>query len=323
MQILLIVGGLMIGLLVLATAVKFYEVHKATNWRSVPGKVLASKSVARRVRTAESHARAEQGGDLTLRNFAEVRYEYRVDGKRYTGDRVSLGEDLGNFQVAETLARYPVGATVTVYYDPAKPTQAVLERDAPPGVFRTLGIFIAVLVALFAAFVIGVEPLVAALGRVVSRPEVAALVAGFGGLGIFLVLIAEALRRQLRDAASWPSISGVVETSGIERFRAYDRVGVNIRRRRWLYRPDVEYAYRVDGVEYRGNRISFGGRLYATFDWLARRRVEPYGEGDEVVVRYNPENPAEAVLELRSYGIWAVWLLAAGFIAAAIRFAAG
>ena len=150
MQILLIVGGLMIGLLVLATAVKFYEVHKATNWRSVPGKVLASKSVARRVRTAESHARAEQGGDLTLRTFAEVRYEYRVDGKRYTSDRVSIGENLGDYQVAETLARYPVGARVAVFYDPADPGKAVLQKDAPPGVFRTLGIFIAILVALFA-----------------------------------------------------------------------------------------------------------------------------------------------------------------------------
>ena len=53
-------------------------------------------------------------------------------------NRVSIGEDLGNFGVEETIANYPVGKIVTVYYNPRMPREAVLERDAPAGVFRVM-----------------------------------------------------------------------------------------------------------------------------------------------------------------------------------------
>ena len=86
--------------------------------------------------------------DTELRTFAMVVYEFTVGGRKYQGSRVSIGEELGNFQVAETLAKYPKGKTVTVFYNPRTPTEAVLERDLPAGIWKGLIIIVAVLVAL-------------------------------------------------------------------------------------------------------------------------------------------------------------------------------
>ena len=64
-----------------------------------------------------------------MRKFAQIVYEFTVAGPKYRGSRVSIGEDLGNFEVAETLAKYPQGKVVTVFYNPSKRTEAVLERE--------------------------------------------------------------------------------------------------------------------------------------------------------------------------------------------------
>jgi len=74
------------------------------------------------------------------RNFANIVYEYSARGAKLSSNRVSIGEDRGNFEVAETLSRYPVGKAVTVYYNPLHPKEAVLERDLPKGLWGCLGI---------------------------------------------------------------------------------------------------------------------------------------------------------------------------------------
>lgn len=324
MEVVYITGALMIGLIVFATGYKFYQVHKAANWLHTSGKVLSAKAVSRRVRTAETRFGAERGGDEQLRNFADIRYEYRVNGKRYTGQRVSIGEDLGDGDVAGTLARYPRGSNVTVYYDPADPAQAVLERDAPEGVWRTMIIFVLVLVALAVGGSIGFDKLVATLQASMRDPARAVPVAACLGLAAFLVLMGIALRRQVRDAQAWPTTDGAIERAAVDQFMSLER-GANQSESdsaismRWvrLFRPDVVYRYRVANVEYRGTRISPGGRVYATFDTFARQRIRPYRQGDKVTVHYDPANPAMAVLETRAYAGWVPWALALLFLAAA------
>ena len=324
MQLLSLVAAAMIALLIFGTAYKYWEVRKAAHWQRTMGKVLSARSVARRVRTAETKAGAAAGADQQLRNFAEVRYEYHVKGKRFTGQRVSLGEDLGDFQVAETLARYPVGHSVPVYYDPAQPSQAVLEHGAPEGVWRTMIIFIAVLVALFIGATVGFEQAVNAIQKNLAQPQKAVPVAAFGGLGLFVALMGWALRRQVNQAQAWLTTSGQVMSSQVERFASRERKmnqsatdGVISTHWQLIYRPDVAYRYTVQGVDYQSNRISFGARVYASFDHFARQRLAGYRDGDSVTVFYNPENAAEAVLELRAYGEWVVWALAALLLGAA------
>ena len=63
-------------------------------------------------------------------NFIErprIVYEYVADGATHQANRISFG---GTSSVGgrKRVERYPAGSMVQVFYDPAKPTSAVLER---------------------------------------------------------------------------------------------------------------------------------------------------------------------------------------------------
>jgi hypothetical protein len=324
MEIVYITGALMIGLIIFATAYKYYEVRKASGWLPTSGKVLSARAVSRRVRTAETRFGAEHGADENIRNFAEIRYEYRVGGRRYAGSRISIGEDLGDHEVEETLRRYPRGSVVTVFYNPDKPDEAVLERASPEGVWRTMAFFVLVLLGLFIGGTLGFDRLVASLSDTLNDPAQAVPVAAFLGLAAFMMVMGLALRRQVETAQGWPTTMGTVETAQVESFLSYERKanqsesdGIISMRWQRYFRPDVVYRYQVDEMDYRGSRISLGGRLYASFDAFARRRVGRYTPGDKVTVYYDPDNPAMAVLEPHANGRSVVWILALMFLAAA------
>ena len=68
-----------------------------------------------------------------------VEYEFSVGGRTWRGDRISIGEDTGGANTEATLRRYPVGATVSVYYDPGNPANCVLVRDIPAGFGKGTG----------------------------------------------------------------------------------------------------------------------------------------------------------------------------------------
>ena len=127
-----------LGLILVAAVYKTLQVRAAREWPSTPGKVVVSKSELREVKVIDSDR--EDGHRFEQRNFANIIYEYSVSGQKLRNNRVSIGEDLGNFQVAETIAKYPVGTVVTVYYNPRHPREAVLERDLPQGLWGCLGI---------------------------------------------------------------------------------------------------------------------------------------------------------------------------------------
>jgi len=54
-----------------------------------------------------------------------VLYAYQVGGEVFQGNRVRVS---GDVNASGTVARYPAGACVTVYYDPANPASSALER---------------------------------------------------------------------------------------------------------------------------------------------------------------------------------------------------
>jgi hypothetical protein len=64
--------------------------------------------------------------------YPVVVYQYEVNGQRYQSQRIKAGEQFLNVRVMgqadATVNRYPIGATVTVYYDPKNPAESVLER---------------------------------------------------------------------------------------------------------------------------------------------------------------------------------------------------
>ena len=91
----------------------------ALSWPSTTGKVVKS-----RVEVSSS-------GESTNVD-PHVIYEYTVNGQVYRGDQIRAGDKFMRVQVGkaayETVDRYPEGATVTVFYNPAKPSEAALER---------------------------------------------------------------------------------------------------------------------------------------------------------------------------------------------------
>jgi len=67
----------------------------------------------------------------TSSSFPVVRYTYQVAGQTYEAGQISHGAQTGGLIAGNLLARYPVGAQVTVFYDPNAPAEAVLERNQP------------------------------------------------------------------------------------------------------------------------------------------------------------------------------------------------
>lgn len=127
------------------------------SWPTAKGKVLHS-GVERKVSTSTSNTGSGRRRRTTTTYEADVRYEYRVDANRYSGNKVSFGEySSSNRGHAERIVdRYPKGKSVEVFYNPDKPDTAVLEPGVSGGVYIPLGIG-----ALFA--VIGLGATIAAV----------------------------------------------------------------------------------------------------------------------------------------------------------------
>lgn len=97
---------------------------RTKQWPWVPGRILSSGLV-----------RENSGETSSMR--ASVAYAYEVAGRPFQASRVGVGGGKGSD--LQIVNRYPVGAQIRVFYDPAKPQSAVLE----PGTagLRVLPIF--------------------------------------------------------------------------------------------------------------------------------------------------------------------------------------
>jgi hypothetical protein len=72
-----------------------------------------------------------------------VVYEYVANGVQYTGKRIGFGPRsyIRKKRAEAELARYPEGSTVTAYFNPENPGEAVLVREAPSNVlYLVMGI---------------------------------------------------------------------------------------------------------------------------------------------------------------------------------------
>jgi hypothetical protein len=91
----------------------------AQTWPSTTGTILVSTIQSKRI--GQSH-----------KTYPVVVYQYAVNGQGFQGQTIKAGEHLLNArlpgQPQATVARYPVGAIVPVYYNPANPAESTLER---------------------------------------------------------------------------------------------------------------------------------------------------------------------------------------------------
>ena len=296
-----------LGLLLGVAAYKTLQVRAAREWPSAAGKVVVSKAELRNVKVSDSDRAG--GYRFEERNFAEIVYEYSVATRKLRNNRVSIGEDLGNFQVAETIAKYPVGAVVTVYYNPLHPDQAVLERDLPKGMWGCLGIGTAIVLAIVFGSAIGLHQITELVTTRIPHQGNAAASVAFGAFGAAIALFALVLHRQASLAMKWPVVSGTIKLSDVEQYRAAPNDGST--RGQIMYQRRVSYTYKYNDVTYTNAHATLASSVASTSSWLVRKSTTDYKNGAEVKVWVNPDNPSQATLDPRAGFVWVLWLAAA------------
>jgi hypothetical protein len=97
--------------------------------------------VAGVVKSSEVAAFRSKGGKQYM---AKVTYDYTVDSTPFSGDTVRFGNYAGALAKAEAdVAKYPTGAPVEVFYDPAQPQTSTLE--AGQGGLSVMGLVLAIM----------------------------------------------------------------------------------------------------------------------------------------------------------------------------------
>lgn len=305
-----------LGLLLIAAIVKTWQVREARNWPQVPGKVVRSVAEVREIRVSDSDR--EEGYRLDKRNFANVTYEYAVGARKLRCDRISIGEDLGNFEVAEKLAKYPAGSIVTVYYNPRHPEQAVLERDLPKNLWGCLGIGTVIVLGIVFGSAFGLNQIYAYFAHHIARSDLAGLVVGFGAFGLVIALMGYAVRRQASMAARWPVVRGTIKLSGMEQYHEASEPGE--RRGTEMFGRRVTYTYHYQNISYTNECARVAAGTASGSDEMLKKLMSRYRDGATVEVRVNPDNPAEATIDVNGAGriAWLLWAIAAIFAALAM-----
>jgi hypothetical protein len=102
-------------------------------WSRAPGQVLSSD-----VQGSWRSARAASEHQITAPRYVyepRVQYAFTLAGRTFQSNQLSLSDvwTAAPGPAEETVRRYPVGATVTVHYDPVDPTRSVLELGDSSG----------------------------------------------------------------------------------------------------------------------------------------------------------------------------------------------
>lgn len=143
----LAVAAIAVLALLLSNGYTYYRAEQAKDWEVARGTITKSKvevtGVRRDSRTNKSRRQYE----------SVIRYDYHVDGKRHSGDRVSFSIwnsvstvrlGFSHAATSRSTEKYPEGTIVDVFYDPDDPSASVLERDCPMFVFWSTAIVMGV-----------------------------------------------------------------------------------------------------------------------------------------------------------------------------------
>ncbi len=125
--------------------------------------------------------------------------------------------------------------------------------------------------------------------------------------GVGLLIFASRSKKKADLSQGWPSVTGKVLATSVRESRnnEEDRVTVS-------YYPEVVYQYEVGGRDYSSKRINFGGLIAQKNAEVVKKVLEQYPVGSTLLVYYDAQNPAEAVIERTSGG--AKWALVVGIL---------
>jgi len=104
------------------------------------------------------------------------------------------------------------------------------------------------------------------------------------------------LVRKARASSKWPSTQGTIESSTVDVERERERDSDGDIHYETKFTPNIVYQYQVDGMDFAGDQISFGGTSSSSQS-RAYRITNQYPEGAEVTVYFDPEDPQESVLQ--------------------------
>ena len=103
---------LLFGIWAITLSIDHYRMTMASgSWPAVEGEVVLSQ-----IREEINY------GTLSRKKSPEIRYEYTVDGNRYSSRTIKFGVQPSH----EIVSRYPENHKIKVYYNPDNPKQAVL-----------------------------------------------------------------------------------------------------------------------------------------------------------------------------------------------------
>jgi hypothetical protein len=240
-----------------------------------------------------------------------------VNGAAYVGTRIGFNQlpYREEKDVRAQVKRYCANPTVTVYFNPEKPADAVLVREF--GTFKYAVIAIAGFSCLALALAIpefrdgpdlrtpnsrtqsyhqpraSVQP---KADRAASSPDwkvymlrlvYAVFFLFLWGIYLWFFVFFVRQRKTMRASLSWPQVTGTIGGAIVE--RRSGRYGAS------YYVPRATYLYDVYGVPYMGTRIGFNQRTYSERK-DAQAALDPYPEKSTVTVYYDPKTPAQAVL---------------------------
>jgi hypothetical protein len=140
------------------------------------------------------------------------------------------------------------------------------------------------------------------------------------GIGLVTIIFGLLQYRTGKASAGWPSVEGKIVQATVETSTSTDSDGDTSRR----YSPRVEYAYTVSGRKYTGKQTAVGARNAYGSRAAAEDKLA-YRSGQQVTVHYNPEKPAQAVLEAGAVGgAWGTAVIGivftiAGFVVIAVN----
>jgi hypothetical protein len=120
----------------------------------------------------------------------------------------------------------------------------------------------------------------------------------FISVGAILIRKGNRYLRIAAAAAQWPMVTGKVVSSDVAKRVERTEDGSSE-----YFIPQVHYVYHADGLSRDGRVIRTGleDRGYS-LEQQARDCIARYSAGSKVPVRYDPQNPADAVLELGQTG---------------------
>ena len=130
----------------------------------------------------------------------------------------------------------------------------------------------------------------------------------FSGIGLLMFVRGFGQFRTSRASREWPSTDGQIVDATVEMKIDSDEDGTTRR-----YSPRIIYTYSVYGQTYTSDQVVVGARRWYPSHAAAEARLR-YRPGDQVAVHYDPEKPAQAVLEAgAARGVWGTLIIGIGF----------